>query len=358
MKKSTWINGGLQQIGIGVKHNELMWDFYRTQFNFDISMFDEIGSADVMAPYMGNRVWERHAVFAINLNGGAGMEFWQYTNRNPVGLSQEITLGHFGILATYIRCKNIHKIYEHLLHQNIEVSQISYAPDGSARCFVRDIESNWICLVETNEGWFLLPKTHNAIHYGGVCGALVGVSCMDKSIEFYKTICGYDEIVYDETDAFSDFDVLNGQQEVRRVGLCRSSPNRGTFAPLLSQSILELVEAKKKKLSHVFKNRYWGDIGFIHLCFDMRGMDEFKQYCADRDYPFTIDTGEEFSMDDASGRFAYLEDPDGTLIEFVEVFKMPILPKYGIVLDITKRAMGKPLPSFMIKALRYRKKTY
>ncbi len=56
-------------------------------------------------------------------------------------------------------------------------------------------------------------------------------------------------------------------------------------------------------------------------------------------------------MDNASGRFCYIEDPDGTLIELVETHKVPILKKIGWYLDLRKRNQEKPLPRWMIKML-------
>jgi hypothetical protein len=56
-------------------------------------------------------------------------------------------------------------------------------------------------------------------------------------------------------------------------------------------------------------------------------------------------------MGEAGGRFAYLEDPDGNLIEFVETHKMPILKKLGWYLHLDKRDPKKPLPDFMLKLL-------
>jgi hypothetical protein len=51
------------------------------------------------------------------------------------------------------------------------------------------------------------------------------------------------------------------------------------------------------------------------------------------------------------GRFAYLEDPDGTLIEMVETHRVPILKKLGIHLDLRRRDPGRPLPDWMLKLL-------
>jgi hypothetical protein len=56
-------------------------------------------------------------------------------------------------------------------------------------------------------------------------------------------------------------------------------------------------------------------------------------------------------MGEAAGRFTYVEDPDGTLIEFVETKKLPIMKKWGWYLDLSKRPQGRTLPRFIIKAL-------
>ena len=49
----------------------------------------------------------------------------------------------------------------------------------------------------------------------------------------------------------------------------------------------------------------------------------------------------------------YIEDPDGTLIELIEVYKIPIIEKLGINLNVEKRHPSKPLPNIMLKALKF-----
>jgi hypothetical protein len=70
-------------------------------------------------------------------------------------------------------------------------------------------------------------------------------------------------------------------------------------------------------------------------------------------HPFTVDGGAGFEMGDAAGHFSYVEDPDGALIEFVETRKVPILKKLNWFLDLSKRDPEKPLPDWMLKALRF-----
>ena len=77
-------------------------------------------------------------------------------------------------------------------------------------------------------------------------------------------------------------------------------------------------------------------------------------------FPFTVDSkksheGTGFDMGEAAGHFSYIEDPDGTLIEFVETIKVPILKKLGLYLDLTKRDPSKSLPLLILKSLRFSK---
>ena len=57
-------------------------------------------------------------------------------------------------------------------------------------------------------------------------------------------------------------------------------------------------------------------------------------------------------MGDAAGHFSYIEDPDGTLIEFVETHKVPIMKKFGLFINLKNRNPLKPLPNWMIKSMK------
>ena len=139
----------------------------------------------------------------------------------------------------------------------------------------------------------------------------------------------------------------------RRVIL--SAPKRsGAFADLFGHSEIELVQALDRTPRKIYEGRYWGDPGFIQICFDVTGMDELKKFCAEKGHPFTVDScpnGEIFDMGDASGRFTYIEDPDGTLIEFVEVGQVPIVKKLGIGIDMKKRDPKKSLPKILFRLM-------
>ena len=163
---------------------------------------------------------------------------------------------------------------------------------------------------------------------------------------------GYDSVIWEGEGKFKDLaDLPNGNATYKRVILTHSNKREGAFSPLLGSSQIELVQLVDNKPNKIFKDRYWGDLGFIHLCFDINNMTALKKECKAAGHPFTVDSANSFDMGEAAGHFSYIEDPDGALIEFVETHKIPIFKKIGWYLDLRKRDAKKSLPNWMLKSL-------
>lgn len=347
---------GIQQIGIGIPDVYEAWKWYRKNFGFDTPVFDDPGTAALMLRYTGGEPRQRHAVLAINMAGGGGFEIWQYTNRTPQAPSFEIHAGDLGIYAAKIKSADIQKAWNVFQGKGLDLQgQISANPNGDPCFYIRDPYGNLFQVVQAEE---FFSKTNHVT--GGAYGAVIGVSDPDKSITFYSEILGYDRIIFDKTGTFGDFTVLpGGQGNFRRVLLTHSEPRKGPFSRILGQSFIELVCALDRPPRRIYEGRFWGDLGFIHLCFDVQGMKEIKQICDKLGHPFTVDSNPEayrdgsgtFDMGEASGHFTYTEDPDGTLIEFVETHKLPIVKKLGWFMDLKKRPPGRPLPGWMLRTM-------
>jgi hypothetical protein len=125
---------------------------------------------------------------------------------------------------------------------------------------------------------------------------------------------------------------------------------------LLCKTEIELFELKDREPRKIFENRDWGDLGFIHQCYDIRGMKQLEKKCAETGFPFTVDSSNSFDMGKAAGHFAYCEDPDGTLIEFVETHKIPIMEKWGWFYSLKSRKAEKPLPNWMFTLMALNRK--
>jgi catechol 2,3-dioxygenase-like lactoylglutathione lyase family enzyme len=227
-------------------------------------------------------------------------------------------------------------------------------PSAKKTFFLKDPSGNLFQMVEGDD-WFM---NENKV-CGGSYGAIIGVSDIERSKVIYSDILGYDEVIYDSTGYFPDLAVLpGGKNEFRRVLLKSSKPFSGYFSKIFGPSVIELVGAIGNPGKKIYEGRYWGDPGFIHLCYDIFGMDELKKFCSSNGFPFVVDSkhsrqGDSFDMGEAAGYFAYIEDPDGILVEFVESHKMPVSKKLGWYIDLKKRNSYKPMPVWILKALKF-----
>ncbi|MBN1599418.1 MAG: VOC family protein [Bacteroidales bacterium] len=343
------IISGIQQIGIGVPNVHEAWGWYKKYFGMDVRIFEEAAPANHMLPYTGGKTRNRHAALTINLSGGGGFEIWQYTDRTPIAPEFEIQLGDLGIYAAKIKSKNVQATYNLFKEEGLDIVGDLYEKDGKKHFYVRDPYNN-IFQIVPSQNWFRNEKKLTGASYG----AVIGVTNMDKSVEFYSSILGYDEIISNETGTFDDFKALSGgDKKFRRVILKHSKPRLGAFSLLFGTSQIELVQVLDRKPEKIYKDRYWGDLGFIHICYDIIGMSLLREECKAKGCPFTVDTGDTFDMGEAAGAFSYTEDPDGALIEFVETHRIPIHKKMGIYLNLRKRNPEKALPNWMVKALSF-----
>ncbi len=343
---------GIQQMGIGVPDVQEIWKWYRQMFGTDVRIFEEAAEAPLMTRYTGDTVHSRTATLAISMEGGGGFEIWQFTSRPTNKANFDIQLGDLGTYVCRIKSKDVNASYDHMKTNGANLlGKVEKTPTGQLNFFVQDPNGNIFNVVE-GSGW--LMDTKHPSNCGGVAGALIGVSDIDASLKLYRDILEYDTVVYDETGTFDCFKGLpSGEKQYRRVLLKHKKERQGPFSELFGPTEIELVQAIDRTPVKIFKDRFWGDWGFIHLCFDVRGMDVLKKECEAAGFPFTVDSGDTFDMGEAGGRFSYIEDPDGNWIEFVETHKVPLMKKFNWYLDLKKRDAKKRLPRWMVKAMRF-----
>lgn len=346
--KDTFHISGIQQVGIGNPDVKRTWAYYRKNFGFDTPVFEEEAEAALMLPYTGGKVQKRSAVLALNMNGGGGLEIWQYTERPLIWPEKDVLAGDLGIHTLKIKTQDVEAAYKDCEKKDLKLlSTIQYRDNKACSFLLKDLHENVLEIV-SSEHWF---DQSNGL-YGGVAGVSIGVSNLDKAIQFYGELLGFNKVIWESSGSFEDLDQWSGSSnQYRRVLLERTEAYHGPFSPLLGIAQLELIQVEDRVPQKIFENRFWGDPGFIHLCFDVIGMDALKRKSEALNHPFTVDSANSFDMGEAAGRFAYVEDPDGTLIEFVETHKVPILKKIGWYLNLQKRNPLKPLPRWMIKSL-------
>jgi catechol 2,3-dioxygenase-like lactoylglutathione lyase family enzyme len=321
----------------------------------NIRMFEEEAVAELMLAHTEGKPCARHAVLALNMQGGGGFEIWQHKGKEPEPCGFDVHLGDLGINIGILKTRDIRKAFEKFNDSGLNLQDgIRKDPSGNEHFFLKDTYNN---LWEVrHENWVFNLKD-KAVS-GGIFGVVIGVKNMDESLSVYQQILQYDKIVYDKTGVFEDFaGVPGGNKKFRRVLLRHSDTRTGAFSPFFGHSVIELVQVLDREPQDIFKGRIWGDPGFIHLCFDINGMDALREKVKEFGFPFTVDSAkamDTFDMGEAAGNFAYLQAPEGTLIEFVETHKIPLMKKIGWYIDFRKRGHH-PLPKWMLNLFRFMK---
>lgn len=361
MKDSYFISG-IQQIGVGCMNFSEAWRWYIEMFHMDVRILEDDTVAERMLPYTGNKAQKRHACIAVNLQGGGGFEIWQYSERTPVPCSFAVSVGDLGTFAAKLKSRDVEALHHELAEKRKTHAQgmpwllapVYTSPDGVKNFVVQDPWKNYF-YVEECKDIFIEQHTLN----GGISGAMVGCTDMAKSLPLYRDLLGYDTVVYDQTGRFADLAAMQcGNQQYRRVKLRTSHPRKGALAPLLGESTIELLQPLEREPRKIYEGRYWGDPGFIQICFDVTNMRALEKEFKAKGYPFTVDScpgGEHFDMGEASGHFTYIEDPDGNLIELVEAHKLTVLKKPHIFIDMLKRNREKAFPKCFFRLMGMKK---
>jgi len=349
---SAKING-IQQLGVGVENVAEAWKWYREHFAMDIRMFEEEATAELMLAHTEGKTRTRHAVLALNMQGGGGFEIWQHTGKKPEPCPFQIQLGDLGINIGKIKTGNTATAYSKFANSGLNLlGSIHNDPVENEHFYLKDIYGNMWDVKHEKQ---IFRKKEKSVS-GGIYGAVIGVKNMEESLKVYQDILQYDKIVYDKTGVFEDFKgIPGGDHKFRRVLLKHSDVKSGAFSPFFGKSVIELVQVLDREPRDIYEGRIWGDPGFIHLCFDINGIDIFREKVKDMGFPFTVDSAramETFDMGEAAGSFAYIQAPEGTLIEFVETHKIPLVKKIGWYIDFRKRGHH-PLPKWMLNMFRF-----
>jgi len=341
---------GIQQVGVGVENAEEAFKWYASKLGADVPVFDDNNTATYMAKYMGGKPRDKRAILAMNIEGGGGYEIWQYLNRTPAAAVNPIQLGDLGIHHIKIKTRNLQKAFDNLTQKGVHcLSKIVTGPDNQPTFYIQDPYGN-ILQVKEYDSW----HTNKRLDTGGIYACTIGVSDIDASKKLYEDILGYDQEIYDKTGQFEDLQSMpGGQHTFRRVLLGHSKVRKGAFSELFGESQMELIQVMDREPVKIFQDRYWGDLGYIHLCFDIKNMDALVKECEEKGFPFQVLSNDSFDMGDANGHWGYIEDPDGTLIEFVETHKVPVIRKFNWYINLRKRKPTKPLPAWLTNAMAF-----
>jgi len=241
---------GIQQLGVGVPDINEAWKWYNNNFGVDVKVVDETAVAQFMLPHTGGKPRERRAIIAISMQGGGGLEIWQHTGKTPEMPKFQIQLGDLGISVGKMKTLDAQKAYDTFKAKGLNLlTEVVSNPMGTKHFYLMDPYQN---IWEFVEDSFVFDASKGV--NGGAFGAVIGVVDVEKSLEVYRDILGYDVVVYDKEGVFEDFNgVPGGGDKFRRVLLAMSNPAQGAFSPLFGPSQIELVQVSGREPKTIFE---------------------------------------------------------------------------------------------------------
>jgi catechol 2,3-dioxygenase-like lactoylglutathione lyase family enzyme len=345
---------GMQHVGVAVSDMDRSLKLYAKLFGMDIPFFDSVQDAPLMDSHTRGETITKRASMVINLQGGCAFEVLHPTTFRPQPANWSLNIGDLGITHVQMKCRDIQAMHTHarLLLGDACDAGIGQCPSGQQTFYLTDLDGNRFQYLEGGD-WF----TDNGHPSGGAQGCVIGVKDMAAAMSLYGDALGFNNTVMDETGTFADWAHLPGGKELyRRVRITQSNSGAGGFGPVTGTTYIELVQALDRTGRFIFEDRIWCDLGFAHLGFDVRGMKALGEDLERRGFGFRCDSNDAIGMGKTRVHCTYIDDPDECWLELIEVYKVPILEKWGIFLDVQKRGQDESLPRWMLKALRFNRK--
>lgn len=305
-----------QHIGMGVHDVDRTYAFWRKELCFKMKLNDHTGRDEQMEPILGESL-EMRMLMAMNVAGGGAIEIVKHTSTEPVEPPAPVQWGDIGILEIGLKCFRLDDVYRALLNRGVEfvtpVRRMNMGKLGSVRsAYLRDPDGLMVQLVEVPGG--------KRARVGGVAHVALGVRDLERAKEFYTGMLGFSEVVF-ETDDLAGPDEVTGGRKTMMAAVRQPAGMQSTL-PVLEAGMVKLVRTPDYDGVPTFEGRRWGDIGCMEFALDVDDVKgTFERLVAGGAEAYHPPT----RMDMGSGSvgsFAYVKDPDGNIVELVEVEKV------------------------------------
>ncbi len=305
---------GFQHIGMGAHDVGRTYDFWRKNLGFKMKLNDHTGVDEQMNDILGGPC-EMRMLMAMNVAGGGAIEVVQHMSgsREP---ETPLEWGDIGVLDVGLKTFKLDEVCRRLQGRGVALlvqPRSMETGEGRTRfAYLRDPDGLLVQLIEDTSG--KRPRV------GGVVQVTVGVRDLERSKEFYRNVLGFEELVW-ETDDLSGIDEVTGGKKTR-AALVSHPRSMKSGLPVLEPGAVRLVQTTDYQGKSSFEGRRWGDIGCMEFALDVDDVKStYQGMVAAGAQPYQGPT----LMDMGSGSvgsFAYVKDPDGNIVEMVEVNKV------------------------------------
>ncbi len=313
---------GLQHFGKGTWDASKTYAFYKKLFGYKIKLNDITTSSKEMEPVIGS-VETMRMLMAANAKGGGVVEIVEHKSSPIRPYPKDGGYGNYGVLEVGFAVRRMEKVMERFSAEGVKfltpVGEMNLRGGRRWRhVYLEDPDGLWLQLVEdTRWGEPVPPKraeVFGAVHVG------IGVSNLERSKAFYTSALGFDRLLYEFEGHIPEMDALTGGPvTIKMVILERSAAVTGPVSSIIPPGIVKLIEVPGYSGRHVYNGRRWGDIGCMEFCLDVTDLEGTVAEMKAKGIQMYLPPVKVNMGSGSKGMVAYIRDPDGTIIEFVEI---------------------------------------
>jgi len=311
---------GMQHFGKGTWKTDETYSFYKKFFGYKIKLNDLTVRAKAMEPVVGS-VEKMRMMMAANAKGGAIVEIVEHKSSPIRPYPVHGGYGSYGILEVGFGVRGIEKVAADFKSQGVNfltpICELDL--DGGRRwryTYLEDPDGLRLQLVEDiwpNKPEATTPEVRGAVHIG------IGVSNLERSTEFYQSALGFDRLVYEFEGYIQEMDPLTGGALPMKLAILERSALMTGPISILPSGTVKLFEVPGFQGQHIYKGRRWGDIGCMELCMDVTDLEGTVAEMEAKGIAIYLPPVEMDMGTGCKGMVAYVRDPDGTIVEFVEI---------------------------------------
>ncbi len=309
----------LKYVSIKVDDLDYIVNYFKNLF--DLKKDDFI---DITKNENSNKNETHDTIELFSDEGGASLQFVEldsnkFTNPFP-------NLLQLGLIGIKIKTRKLTKSYASYRDKNLRgISNILVRPlfHKHFHIVAQDLLFQ---IIEDNSNFFAHFERKNA----GVYGLIIGVKDIDKSIEFYKKVLGYDKVIIHQKQQFEDFEgIEGGENEYERVVIQQSKASDDVFSKYFGSNQIELIQVIDKEHFKIEQANVINPYRFGFYTVDNR--DIIGNY---------IELGNLFEYPSAQ-KFIEITDPDGIKITCLQTNQIKVKLNFNDLKVFLKRIKNK-----------------
>jgi catechol 2,3-dioxygenase-like lactoylglutathione lyase family enzyme len=310
----------LQHVGQGVRDVDRTYAFYKRNFGYKVKLNDITVASKEMEAVLGS-VETMRMMMAANVKGGGIIELIEHKSKPITSLPEVNHYGHCGILEVGYEVMKIEEVVSGFRSRGIAVlTPILEIDLGGGRrwrtAFLKDPDGLPLQLTEDLKPGVPTPakaEVHGSSHVS------IGVTDLKRSVSFYQSVLEFDRLVCEFEGIVPETDPSGNDFQTRRMAILeRSADATGPLAGLLSRGAVKLIEVPAGA-RHLYEGRLWGDVGCMEFCLDVSDLLATVAVMKEKGVEIYLPPVEIGMGTGSKGLVAYVRDPDGTTVEFVEV---------------------------------------